>query len=311
MPRKNSSRRVPVRAPVDDTDSDTSSALDSGESEGGASFESDVLNGVVKIFVVSTEPNFSQPWSMHSQDKCTGTGFIVSGRRIITNAHVVSYHTAVRVRKHGNSEKFVAKVLAIAHDSDLAILTVEDEAFWEGAAELEIGEMPQLRQQVVVVGYPMGGDTICVTVGVVSRIDYDQYSHSTRENLVAQVDAAINPGNSGGPALSEGKVVGVAFQGMSDADNIGYIIPEPVLRHVLDDYARNGRITGMASLPFSWQTMENRYMKQFYNLPRGLSGVRVSSVVSLSKAHESLHENDIVTEIDGYDVAEDGTIVKH
>lgn len=36
-----------------------------------------------------------------------------------------------------------------------------------------------------------------------------------------QIDAAINPGNSGGPALQGDEVVGVAFQNLPNAENIG------------------------------------------------------------------------------------------
>jgi S1-C subfamily serine protease len=51
---------------------------------------------------------------------------------------------------------------------------------------------------VSVVGFPQGGDNVCVTKGVVSRIDRQQYSHGRTALLAIQVDAAINSGNSGG-----------------------------------------------------------------------------------------------------------------
>lgn len=123
-------------------------------------------------------------------------------------------HTSVQVRKHGFAEKFTARVLAIAHDCDIAILTVDDAKFWSGVTPAEFGPVPQLHDQVIVVGYPVGGDQISVTAGVVSRIDFGQYSHSTREHLVIQVDSAINSGNSGGPVFSGGVVVGIAFQSL-------------------------------------------------------------------------------------------------
>jgi S1-C subfamily serine protease len=48
-----------------------------------------------------------------------------------------------------------------------------------------------------VVGYPIGGDTISVTSGVVSRIEVTSYVHGSTELLGVQIDAAINSGNSG------------------------------------------------------------------------------------------------------------------
>jgi hypothetical protein len=70
-----------------------------------------------------------------------------------------------------------------------------------------------------VVGYPVGGETVSISSGVVSRVDWGSYAQAGgEEQLTVQIDAAINPGNSGGPAFSNGKVIGVAFQGLDDAD---------------------------------------------------------------------------------------------
>src|SRR5258708_8002778 len=77
-----------------------------------------------------------------------------------------------------------------------------------------------------------------VPQGVVSRVDFRTYTHSVVDShLTIQIDAAINPGNSGGPVLQNGKVVGVAFQGFSGdvAQNVGYMIPTPVIRPFLKD----------------------------------------------------------------------------
>ena len=85
----------------------------------------------------------------------------------------------------------------------MALLTVEDDAFWEGSEPVQFGSLPQLQDAVAVVGYPIGGDTMSVTSGVVSRIEVTSYVHGSSELLGIQIDAAINSGNSGGPAFNE------------------------------------------------------------------------------------------------------------
>lgn len=51
------------------------------------------------------------------------------------------------------------------------MLTVDDDEFWRDVQPLEINGLPAMQESVMVVGFPQGGDNVCVTKGVVSRID--------------------------------------------------------------------------------------------------------------------------------------------
>eukprot|EP00043_Microstomoeca_roanoka_P005913 m.58869 g.58869 ORF g.58869 m.58869 type:complete len:609 (-) comp13185_c0_seq1:171-1997(-) len=272
---------------------------------------------VVKIFTVASRPNFRQPWQMSQLEHFNGSGFVIQNKHILTNAHVVCDHTTVRVRRHGGHHKFVAKVLCINHACDLALLTVEDSAFWTDLPELEVAdEVPQLDERVLVIGYPMGGDTISVTRGVVSRVTTLSYADqklpqlSSGSLLVVQIDAAINSGNSGGPVFREnGKVIGVAFSGYAgSADNIGYIIPYPVIKNFLEDFARLGVSDGVCDLGFTYEVCENEAMQRMLKLTGDYSGVHVIRVKPLSASNKIIKDGDVVTSINGFKVANDGTI---
>ena len=63
-----------------------------------------------------------------------------------------------------------------------------------------------------MVGYPIGGETISVTTGVVSRIEVTSYSHGATELLGIQIDAAINPGNSGATLPNDLQACGAEAQ---------------------------------------------------------------------------------------------------
>eukprot|EP00741_Cyanophora_paradoxa_P007220 tig00001094_g6985.t2 len=266
------------------------------------------LESIVKVFCVVTSPNYSMPWQMKRQMKTTASGFVISGRRIITNAHGIANQTSVLVRKHGSPEKVTARVLAVGHELDLAILTVDTDHFWHRVIPLEFGGVPNLQESVIVVGYPTGGDNISVTGGVVSRVEIQTYSHAASSLLAIQIDAAINAGNSGGPAFRNGKVIGVAFETLADADNIGYIIPVPVIEHFLKDIAVHGRYTGLCSIGFYWQALENEQFRRSLQMPPGMTGVYVSKVQPLAPATRVLRKGDVLLRIDGVEVANDGTI---
>eukprot|EP00922_Rhytidocystis_sp_ex-Travisia-forbesii_P065139 GHVS01096820.1.p1 GENE.GHVS01096820.1~~GHVS01096820.1.p1 ORF type:complete len:865 (-),score=130.72 GHVS01096820.1:71-2665(-) len=295
----------------------------------------DVFTSVVKVFTDYTDPNFAQPWQMRRQMKSTGSGFVIADRRIMTNAHCVAFQNRVLVRKHGSPKKYLARVMSVAHESDLAVLTVEEDEFWEGVAPLSFGDIPHLQDAVVVVGYPTGGDNLSITAGVVSRVDINTYAHSNFRLLCAQIDAAINPGNSGGPAFKDGKVVGVAFQGYDDAQNIGYIVPTPVIEHFLNDLKKNNKYTGFVTLGITYQPMENCSLRKFLGiddvdtktLPEGVGATGILVIQSdelrdkqhiskMKKEHNidlspdtvGVRKNDVILAMDGINVADDGTI---
>ncbi|KAL9324645.1 hypothetical protein ACSQ67_009502 [Phaseolus vulgaris] len=266
------------------------------------------LNSVVKVFTVSCSPNYLLPWQNKSQRETTGSGFVIFGRKILTNAHVVADHTFVLVRKHGCPTKYRAEVKAVGHECDLAILTIESEEFWDGMSSLELGDVPFLQEAVAVVGYPQGGDNISVTKGVVSRVEPTQYVHGASQLMAIQIDAAINPGNSGGPAIMSNKVAGVAFQNLSGAENIGYIIPVPVIKHFISGVEENGKYIGFCSLGLSCQTTENVHLRNHFSMRPDMTGVIVSKINPLSDAYKILKKDDIILSFDGVLLANDGTV---
>lgn len=67
------------------------------------------------------------------------------------------------------------------------MLTVSNDEFWEDVTPVDFGSLPRLQDAVTVVGYPIGGDTISVTSGVVSRIEVTSYVHGATELLGVQV----------------------------------------------------------------------------------------------------------------------------
>ncbi|MFA7159835.1 MAG: serine protease, partial [Kiritimatiellia bacterium] len=160
-------------------------------------------DSIVKIYVTAQREDFKAPWQPGGAFSGNGSGLIISKKRILTNAHVVSDARFIEIQREGDPKKYQAVVQFAGHDCDLAVLTVPDESFFERTRPLAMGaDLPKLNDEVIVLGYPMGGERISLTKGVVSRIDYIPYSHSGADwHLAMQVDAAINPGNSGGPVL--------------------------------------------------------------------------------------------------------------
>ena len=268
----------------------------------------DIYRSVVRIEVSTQVADYRTPWNSGRFGGGTGSGFLIGPNRFLTNAHVVSNARRILINERGSSVKHPAKVVYVAHDCDLAILEVEDAAPFAGLSHLDFGDVPQLESQVRVIGYPVGGDRISVTRGVVSRIDFRPYSHSQVDShLVVQIDAAINPGNSGGPVLQNNKVVGVAFQGLRQADNTGYMIPTPVIRRFLKD-VEDGEYDHYVDLGATEFALFNPAMRRALQLPDNGIGVMVASVTPEGPCDKILQAGDVLLSIDGKPIDNAGNI---
>src|SRR5262245_52549258 len=264
---------------------------------------------VVKLFTVLKEPNYYQPWDLEYQKTSGGSACIVPGNRILTNAHVVSHNLYIQALKPGDPKKYTARVLCVDHDTETALLTVDDPQFFEGTLPVRFGELPFRNAKVSVYGFPMGGNELCITAGIVSRIEVRAYTHSQRHLLALQTDAAINPGNSGGPVFMNDELIGIAFQSykQKDLEKAGYVVPIPIIRHLFDDLD-DGAVTGVPDLGIYWQRIENASLREFAGLTGARTGVLITRVVHGSSADGLLHDGDVLTAIDGVPVASDGSI---
>ncbi len=274
---------------------------------GGAKSAAAIDQSVVKVITVVSDPSYDQPWQAGPQSMQSGSGAVIESGLILTNAHVVANETYVQVQRQGDPTKYPAQVVMAGHECDLALLKVADPKFHQNLKPLTFGEMPKLRDKVAAYGYPIGGDKLSITEGVVSRIEMGRYSHCWKSLLLIQIDAAINPGNSGGPVIKDNKIVGIAFQGIGGADNVGYMIPPPVIRHFLKD-AQDGRYDGFPAVGVEFENLENPQHRAALGMAAGQSGVMVTRVAFNSSAWGALQPGDVVMAIDGQEVANDGTI---
>ncbi|MES1907459.1 MAG: hypothetical protein MHM6MM_000571 [Cercozoa sp. M6MM] len=212
---------------------------------------------------------------------------------ILTCAHVVSDAQLIWLARDQDVVSVPLRVLSISHDADLALLCRVDrgevdetelpamvapsfvapllqgqvtlsvslqDQVWDTLRPLPLQKhLPRRSQRVKVVGFPVGGATLAVTSGVVSRVEMSTASHSGREALSIQVDAAINFGNSGGALIHIGDkdkqgssggdkdadsdsgnntLLGIVHQGFSQLQSHGEALAVPVLEHFIDNTRR-------------------------------------------------------------------------
>jgi S1-C subfamily serine protease len=268
--------------------------------------EEALRESVVKVSATMRAPELMRPWTKASPREGSGTGVVIEGKRILTNAHVVSYASQLFVESYQSSDKLVATVEWVSPGIDLAVLKLEDESFFDKRTPLpRTHALPSVKESVLVYGYPQGGSSMSVTKGIVSRIEFTGFSENT-SGVRVQVDAAINPGNSGGPAIIDGKIVGLIFSKLTQADNIGYIIPTEEIDLFLDD-VKDGTYDGKPGMHDILQTLENEALREMLKLDKKDTGMVVHAPDKTDKDYP-LKEWDLLTKIGDADIDNTGMV---
>jgi S1-C subfamily serine protease len=151
----------------------------------------------------------------------SGSGFVSSTGRVITNAHVVAgVSQPVVVTPAGGT--YTANVVYFNPNEDLAVLAVNGMP----TAPLHLGPNLVQGDKAVFDGYPLGGPFLSSPAAVesVSTISTpDIYGSNPNPRQVYYLAANVQEGNSGGPVLdSNGEVAGVVFARSATTTSLGF-----------------------------------------------------------------------------------------
>ena len=309
---------------VDEEDEEEHVAPAAPIDEDDLPFDLDEYKAVVKLLVTFMEPDWVNPWQTKTAQRSTGSGAVIrrdaegGGGMILTAAHVVANATFIQVQLANSPNKHVGRVVSVLHEVDLALVEVDEGLDGVDPVPLPSGKevrLPKLREKVYVLGFPVGGNDLSITEGVVSRIEVQSYSHSHARALAVTVDAAINSGNSGGPVLSQttGGLVGVAFQGYagSSVENQGHMVPAPVIDRFLQGVSQDedARPPQLPSLGVHLQLLNSPSLRKYLKMGEHHTGVMVTHVEHGSSAEGVLAPGDVILEVDGVKLANDGSCV--
>ncbi len=277
---------------------------------------------VVRVLATKKSGYYHKPWKSPNFDTVAASGFFFEDEKnfpgmkglILTNAHAVAMAQSIKVSNGREKRRYAVTYLGIFNSADFAVLQMEPKELeaYEGrngkVVPLELGDSDTLRvgDKVLGWGYPLGGERISKSEeGEISRIEVNRYTYSQEYWLMVQASLQQNQGNSGGPVLKNGKVVGIAFQGVSASDRINYFIPINLVRSLMPLLHQQQLIPRWQ---YEAQPMFPR-LKDYYNLKPSQGGVLLNYLVPKGGPHKfGLRDNDILLEIDGHAIDNYGDI---
>lgn len=275
---------------------------------------------VVKIFITEFNPDNQFPWRGPRPRVSHGTGSVIKMNgdktHILTCAHVARFGSKINVRACNDIIDYPAKVIISEPDCDLSLVEVESTIFQKNLKVVQFGELQVLGSEVLAMGFPITGEEITTTTGIVTSNEFDDYTEGDAFNLVSNTDTPINPGNSGGPVFDkEGNQVGVVFQAYTPdwAERVGQFTPLPVIQQFLTSaykaIATASYPKGIPTLPIETRRMLNPAIHKAYQMAASHSGVCITSIDILAIGKlGGLQVDDVILSIDEHPIQNDGTI---
>jgi serine protease Do len=241
--------------------------------------------------------------------EASGSGVIVDKNGyIMTNHHVIEGADHIRVKLHGDSREYKAKLIGSDVETDIAVIKI-DVGRPLVAAKIANSDGVQVGDWAVAIGSPFGFEAT-VTAGIVSALARNVAGAQQFQRFI-QTDAAINPGNSGGPLLNiNGELIGIntaiatqngGYQG------IGFALPMNQAVKVYNNLIRDGKVT-RGSIGVSWQQMEKQ--QEVLKAMGATNGVLVDTVTPGGPAEKAgLKPDDIIVALNGKAVKDGDDLV--
>jgi serine protease Do len=255
---------------------------------------------------------FGIPEQTYEDTESLGSGFIISSDGyIVSNEHVVHEASEITVTMP-DGDSYKAELIGTDYDTDLALLKVD--AYDLPHLNIAQDNSILIGEWAIAIGNPFGlfkiNDQPSVSVGVVSAMgrNFERQEDGRLYRQMIQTDAAINPGNSGGPLLNIlGEVIGVntfIFTGGGRGSvGVGFALPAPVLREVVDELKQRGTINRDFWTGIYVQNLDRRIV---YNLRyNSLNGVLITQLDENSPGQKAgLKLADIIMEIEGTSITD-------
>jgi serine protease Do len=223
-----------------------------------------------------------------------GSAFIIDPSGIaVTNNHIVAGAATLQVFVGGDTEPKNARVVGRSECDDLAVIDIAGDGYpffeWSPSGTAA-------GDTVHAAGYAAGDTAFALTDGTVTSVDALATTWSATDDVVNH-DAETQPGESGGPLLDDnGQVVGVNYAASASSDD-RFAIASTSAEGIADDL-QSGDVDSVGVNGLAVPESDQNPV-----------GVWVASVETATPAERAnLAPGDVITQLDGTDVATDGTM---
>ncbi len=249
--------------------------------------------GIVTLRVTGQEWNWKTPWAKQPPWTRSLTGLVVSDHRILVSSPGIGNQLLIEAQKLGRDQRTPARLDLFDPEGPLALVAVDDPAFWEGLAPLPIADRVPTSGDVTIHRWPRVGQ-FDSSSGSVRQVRSGRHGFSRTTLLTLDVTTSADAGD-GDVIMAGGQVVGLATAKSGES---AAAIAAPVLRAFLAA-ASTGGYPGFARAGISWQELTNPALRDSLGLSPEEGGIRLTRVLPHGPAAGILEVGDVLLEIAG------------
>jgi hypothetical protein len=250
--------------------------------------------GIVSVRVTGQDWNWRAPWEKQAPWTRTVTGLVVPGHKILLASTAFGNHLLVEAQKLGSEERSVARVQLVDQEGPLALVTVDDPAFWEGLEPLPLADRAPQEGDVAILRWQRSG-LLDAFPGTIRQVRSGRHGQSQTSLLTLEIGTTADGLGESEVVIAKGHVAGLLTGRVGDAYGA---IASPVLAQFLDEAAK-GDWRGFARAGVAWQDLTNPALREWLGLRPGEAGIRLTRVAPHGSADGVLKPGDVVLEVDG------------
>ena len=250
---------------------------------------------IVTVRITGQEWNWKTPWSKQSPWSRTVTGLVVSGPRILVATPSIGNHLLLEAQRLGEDLRTPARLLISDPEGPLALLAVDDPAFWKGLAPLPLAEVVSAEGEVSVNRWLRAGQFES-SRATLRQVRGNRHGQSRTTVLTLEASSTLDGAGDSEVLVKDGTVMGLATAKQGETLQA---IAAPVLRQFVADAERTP-YPGFARAGIAWQDLTNPALRAYLGLREGETGVRLTRVLPHGSGAGVLEPGDVVLEVGGH-----------
>jgi len=250
--------------------------------------------GIVSVRVTGQDWNWRAPWEKQAPWTRTVTGLVVPGHRILVASTAFGNHLLVEAQKLGTDARTVARVELVDQEGPLALVAVDDPAFWEGLEPLPLADRAPGEGDVTILRWQRSG-LLDAFPGTVRQVRSGRHGLSQTSLLTLEIGATTDGLGESEVVIAKGRVAGLVTGRAGEAYGA---LAAPVFEQFLEGAAK-GDWRGFARAGLAWQDLTNPALRESLGLRPGETGIRLTRVLAAGSAGGVLKPADVVLEVGG------------